>query len=200
MIIYFYALCVSFGVHSVLFSANGLYNTHKAVERSSLFLEASQRCRCPHLVRPHSNCISTKLVSSVEPLHLLVTVCSKMVLLMICEEHNLCYLGFNLLLTTLCVRSLWKIRKYQPKAAWTFLTYVFVLFALGTVGNAANAKIQELAFVYNRNYPGGPSNYLVEQSTVNPLTLTGTASYIIASWMEDGLLVSLYLLKRHQKL
>lgn len=52
-------------------------------------------------------------------------------------------------------------------------------------------KFDELAFIKNRNFPGGPSAYLVKEGSFVPANLMSFAAYFIAMWMQDGFLVSL---------
>ena len=100
------------------------------------------------------------------------------------------YLGVQSVIAFLCCQALWKLRRRQPRVSYSLLAYICVIFILGTLGNAGNMKLSELAFVDNRDYPGGPNAYLLEQSSLIKINLMCYAAYIMATWMQDGFLVS----------
>jgi hypothetical protein len=55
---------------------------------------------------------------------------------------------------------------------------------------AMNVHLMQLAFIDNRNFPGGPEAYeLSVYSTA--IALTPNATFIIANWLADGLLVGI---------
>jgi len=67
------------------------------------------------------------------------------------------------------------------------MTYVILLFIMGSIGNGTNIKVGELTFVDNRNVEGGPNKYFSEGG--GPIGLTCNVIYIINTWFQDGLLV-----------
>ncbi|KAH9484497.1 hypothetical protein JR316_0003979 [Psilocybe cubensis] len=68
------------------------------------------------------------------------------------------------------------------------LLYVVVVFVLGNIGNATNIRFGEMTFIDNRNYPGGPNAFFVQQST-NKVAVLCNSAYIVNSWFQDGLLL-----------
>jgi hypothetical protein len=81
---------------------------------------------------------------------------------------------------------LWNGKRTQ--ADIFFLLYISVLFLLGNIGNGTNIKFGEMTFIDDRNYPGGPNAFFVEQS-INPIAVICNTTYIVNSWLQDGLLV-----------
>jgi hypothetical protein len=73
---------------------------------------------------------------------------------------------------------------------WIFwLVFNTLLFSLGTINLACSIRYNENAWVNDREYPGGPFNYLVEQGSL-PFATLGNVASILASFMSDGMLVS----------
>ena len=64
------------------------------------------------------------------------------------------------------------------------------MFILGTIFIGANTKVNELSFIDNRNFPGGPNAYLAAFYNSTP-NLLGNTMFVIANWLADGLLVRL---------
>jgi hypothetical protein len=62
------------------------------------------------------------------------------------------------------------------------------MFILGTIFVGANTKVNELSFVDNRNFPGGPNAYLAANYNSHP-NLLGNTMFVIANWLADSLLV-----------
>ncbi|KAJ6625805.1 hypothetical protein B0H10DRAFT_591196 [Mycena sp. CBHHK59/15] len=80
-------------------------------------------------------------------------------------------------------------RSVAKSRIWIFwLVFNTLLFSLGTMNLACSIRYNENAWVNDREYPGGPFNYLVEQQSVPFMTLGNVAS-ILASFMSDGLLL-----------
>lgn len=71
-----------------------------------------------------------------------------------------------------------------------YIVYTSVLFALATLYTAGNSQNAIVAYVDNRLYPGGPSQYFVMfMAGQDVMVMTDIASVIIL-WMTDGLIVS----------
>jgi hypothetical protein len=68
------------------------------------------------------------------------------------------YSGVHLTLFVQCF-SLLTQRRPNGKRDWPILVYVCVIFTLGTVGFGGQVKFDELTFIQNRNFPGGPLAY-----------------------------------------
>ncbi|KAF7328676.1 hypothetical protein MSAN_02469200 [Mycena sanguinolenta] len=95
--------------------------------------------------------------------------------------------GVHLTLFFQCVHALYTGRKAQPHN-WQWLLFVFILFALGNIGNATSIFYVQKTFIDDRNYPGGPGAYFFEQSTQWAAVLCNSV-YIVNTWFQDGLLL-----------
>ncbi|KAF9527836.1 hypothetical protein CPB83DRAFT_884029 [Crepidotus variabilis] len=93
--------------------------------------------------------------------------------------------GVHLTLFILCFRAL--IRGQRTRSNRFFLFYICLMFTLGNIGNGLNIKLSQMSFIDHRDWPGGPSAYVVQ--TTNILGLACNLTYIISSWLQDGLLV-----------
>ena len=79
---------------------------------------------------------------------------------------------------------------------WGLLAYTTFLFVLGTIFTGCNLRVRQLSYIDNRGFPGkppslppGPIGYtLLSQS--KPTSMLSNASFTVANWMADGLLVS----------
>ena len=78
--------------------------------------------------------------------------------------------------------------KSRTRRFQTWLIFVFLLFALGTVNICFNMRFGQMVWIDNRNYLGGPYGYLMEQEG-NTLLTAGDAESILVSFLTDGLLV-----------
>lgn len=68
------------------------------------------------------------------------------------------------------------------------LAYVLALFTTSTVVIGCNVRINELMFIDNRAFPGGP-NAWYEHFFDIPVSIVANAAYIIGNCLADGLLV-----------
>ncbi|KAI0030173.1 hypothetical protein K488DRAFT_54802 [Vararia minispora EC-137] len=101
--------------------------------------------------------------------------------------------GVALVIAIVTMHALWILRDSQPKFAYILLTYVFVIFSLGTIGNAGNLKWAELAFVENREYPGGPNAYFIHQKSSLVVNQMCSSAYVVVTWMQDGFILYRFL-------
>jgi hypothetical protein len=72
---------------------------------------------------------------------------------------------------------------------YIFLAYICAHFTLGTLGIAAGTQFNEMVFINNREYPGGPNAFFIEQANYWSNYMTYVV-YIITAWLQDWLLVS----------
>lgn len=84
------------------------------------------------------------------------------------------------------------VRGVRARVSWPLVAYISWNFMLGTFGIAAEAKFNELTFVDNRNYPGGPNAFVANQYS-DFVNIFGTAAYVVLNWFADGLVVCLFL-------
>ena len=72
----------------------------------------------------------------------------------------------------------------------SLLTLITLLFALATVNMACNTRMNQLEFIDNRNFPGGPNAWFFTFYSLGVNT-AGNAAYVVANVLTDGLLVSI---------
>jgi len=101
--------------------------------------------------------------------------------------------GFTLVLVGYAFKTLYSLRHRQPRFAYSFMVYVFVMFVLGTIGNTGNMKWFELGYVGNREFPGGPAAYFAEDGSFDTANLVSLTAYVVATWMQDGFLLYRFL-------
>ncbi|KAJ7048680.1 hypothetical protein C8F01DRAFT_1213631 [Mycena amicta] len=94
--------------------------------------------------------------------------------------------GVHLTLFVECVQALRARREGRRNRE--LLLFVCILFVLGNIGNATNIVFGQKTFIDDRNYPGGPNAFFVEQST-NWSAVVCNSVYIVNSWFQDALLV-----------
>ncbi|KAJ7624296.1 hypothetical protein DFH06DRAFT_1059142 [Mycena polygramma] len=98
--------------------------------------------------------------------------------------------GIHIAVFTTVVYYTLRSRSLNDKSRlWIFwIGFNTLLFALGTINLACSIAYNENAWVNDRNYPGGPFNYLIEQGNLPFVTLGNVAS-ILASFFSDGMLL-----------
>ncbi|KAG5725314.1 hypothetical protein E4T56_gene18689, partial [Termitomyces sp. T112] len=69
-----------------------------------------------------------------------------------------------------------------------WLLFLCLLTAIATVNLACSIRFNRSAWIDERNYPGGPFDFLVQQQSRPILTVGNTAS-ILGSFLADGILV-----------
>ncbi|KAF9218574.1 hypothetical protein BS17DRAFT_822735 [Gyrodon lividus] len=94
--------------------------------------------------------------------------------------------GVHMTLFFMCFRLLWT-RKKDTKDK-LMIVYITILFVLGNIGNGTNLKFGEMTFIDDRDYPGGPNAFFVQESTNIVAVLCNTV-YIVNSWFQDALLL-----------
>ncbi|OBZ77603.1 hypothetical protein A0H81_02403 [Grifola frondosa] len=85
------------------------------------------------------------------------------------------------------------IRLYiEPPSArkrdWRLLTYITILFCFATAGISTQMFLNHKAFIENRDYPGGPFAFLVDEVD-SPMNLAVTAIYVVLNWLADGMVL-----------
>ncbi|KIJ54695.1 hypothetical protein M422DRAFT_240777 [Sphaerobolus stellatus SS14] len=74
------------------------------------------------------------------------------------------------------------------KRSWFFIVYLVLLFAGGTMQAAAGIRFAELAWIDDRDIPGGPAAFNVQMYNIS-VELAGNCGYIISNFLADGLLL-----------
>lgn len=72
--------------------------------------------------------------------------------------------------------------------SWFLVGFIFLLFLMGTINLACNTKMNQLMFIDNRDFPGGPNAWFFTNYN-SGINTAGNAAYIIANFLADGLLV-----------
>jgi hypothetical protein len=67
--------------------------------------------------------------------------------------------------------------------------YICIVFILNTLFIAANSKFTELAFIDDRNYPGGPAQFENDMWSI-PIDEVNNVVFVLQNWMNDGMIVS----------
>lgn len=88
----------------------------------------------------------------------------------------------------MCFVAWWSGRKTNPKRAYFMLAYITCVFIVGSIGNGEQMRVLQLAFIDDRNYPGGPGAFEEFDGSITP-NVIGTAAYCVNAWFADGLMV-----------
>ncbi|KZT71133.1 hypothetical protein DAEQUDRAFT_764067 [Daedalea quercina L-15889] len=81
-----------------------------------------------------------------------------------------------------------KINESNRRTHISLLAFIMLIFVLGTLFMAFNAKFAQMAFIQYRNFPGGPGAY-EEVDFSNPIDEVANVCFIIGNWLMDALLV-----------
>ncbi|KAH7910126.1 hypothetical protein BJ138DRAFT_1114380 [Hygrophoropsis aurantiaca] len=96
--------------------------------------------------------------------------------------------GVVVVLFVICFYKLWeRIRSKRKEAANFMLIYLITVFACATVVFATNSAFVQLAFINNRDYPGGPGAYTSAMFS-SPVNLVSSTACVLASWCATGLM------------
>jgi len=96
--------------------------------------------------------------------------------------------GYGVLFT-ISVQTLTLFLKLpRAKVPWSLVAYVFAMWTLATVGLAGTAKFNQMVFVDDRDFPGGPNAFTgaFYSTWVNMLSF---AAYIVMNWMASALVL-----------
>jgi hypothetical protein len=97
------------------------------------------------------------------------------------------FYGMTVVLFFHCMQALLWPRAHGPPKYYLVI-YTFVLFSLGTIFVALNLRSSVLAFIDNRNFPGGPEAYALSVYS-SPLIITPNVCFVISNLLADGLLM-----------
>ncbi|KAF8076135.1 hypothetical protein FPV67DRAFT_1664435 [Lyophyllum atratum] len=103
---------------------------------------------------------------------------------------HLAAMGYGLHVAIFFIAAYHVLRRPQSsaKSRIFWLAFLVVLLTTSTINIACSIKFNQSAWVDERNYPGGPIQFMFEQQSRPILTLGNTAS-ILASFLADGLLL-----------
>ncbi|KAI0258510.1 hypothetical protein BC834DRAFT_835454 [Gloeopeniophorella convolvens] len=97
--------------------------------------------------------------------------------------------GSAFTLFAICLNILVKqTNRTNIKIKGAFIAYISILFILGTIFMAASAEFTQMAFIDNRNYPGGPAAYENAMFSI-PVDMAGNVAFVLTAWFADALLV-----------
>ncbi|KAK0460180.1 uncharacterized protein EV420DRAFT_1641507 [Desarmillaria tabescens] len=71
------------------------------------------------------------------------------------------------------------INSKEKKYVWQSITYVGILVLLSTIYTACNIHSNEMAWIDERGYPGGPLQYQIEQSYTTTILVANVAAIMI---------------------
>ncbi|KAK7688187.1 hypothetical protein QCA50_008557 [Cerrena zonata] len=74
------------------------------------------------------------------------------------------------------------------KGNWKWLTYITLLLALGTLNIAINMHLEEVDWINERNFPGGPLAHLISSQS-SALNVAGDVASDLVPFFADGLLI-----------
>ncbi|KAJ7595070.1 hypothetical protein C8J56DRAFT_776195 [Mycena floridula] len=97
------------------------------------------------------------------------------------------FYGVALALFPTCVHSLYQ-KRHRTRQRTILLVYVCAVFLLDSLFVAANSQFTQLAFIDDRNYPGGPAQYEADMWSI-PVDEIVNLTYVIANWLSDAVLV-----------
>ncbi|KAF5381871.1 hypothetical protein D9757_008369 [Collybiopsis confluens] len=91
------------------------------------------------------------------------------------------------IVTYITLKKRWK-RPSSDQVWIGWLVFNTLLFAFGTINMACSIRFNQNAWINDREYPGGPFAYMIEQQAAPVLTLGNTAA-VLASCLADALLL-----------
>jgi hypothetical protein len=98
--------------------------------------------------------------------------------------------GIVVCLSLSCIHAL----LFRPRSVsdyWRSMAlsgYVVIVFIISTLFVVANSIMTQLAFIDNRNYPGGPSVWEDVMSSI-PIDVVSNVTLVLANWFSDGMVV-----------
>lgn len=91
-----------------------------------------------------------------------------------------------------CVSLLWKqTTGPERRRNIALMTYVGVMFGLGTIFMVCSAAFTQLVFITDRNYPGGP-DAVENDFFAAPVDEGGNVAFVLQCWLADALLVCIF--------
>ena len=76
----------------------------------------------------------------------------------------------------------------MPRKTWAWISFITILFVIGTIGDGITMFLNQDAFINHRNYPGGPGQFEIEQFALT-YNAVGNVITVIGLWLTDALLV-----------
>lgn len=99
------------------------------------------------------------------------------------------FYGIELTLFFICFKLLLsQMDRTHYKRPAILLAFISVLFVLGTLFVFSLAEFTQLAFIVDRDFPGGPAAYEKAMFWI-PVDELGVVVFVMGNWLMDGLLV-----------
>ncbi|KAH7921933.1 hypothetical protein BV22DRAFT_1018356 [Leucogyrophana mollusca] len=99
--------------------------------------------------------------------------------------------GAILVLFAICSYTLWgriRARSTRTRSSVYLFIYASISFSLVTATFATISRATQLAFINDRDFPGGPAAYEDDTFSI-PLSIVSSVSYVLASWWTDLLML-----------
>ncbi|KAJ7191612.1 hypothetical protein GGX14DRAFT_578777 [Mycena pura] len=80
------------------------------------------------------------------------------------------------------------INSPKSKRSWGLIAYVLATLSLATIAFGSIARVNQLTFVDDRNFPGGPNAFNTAFYS-SPINMACLISYVIMGWMGDALML-----------
>lgn len=104
---------------------------------------------------------------------------------------NIVY-GVELALFGICFKLLvQQTNRENYRRQLFFLSFITLVFILGTVFVYSNSEFTQLAFVDDRDFPGGPAMFEDKMFWI-PVDELGVVSWVVGNWMMDMLMAPVY--------
>ncbi|KZV71936.1 hypothetical protein PENSPDRAFT_378087 [Peniophora sp. CONT] len=96
--------------------------------------------------------------------------------------------GALFMLYCICMHLLWDRRHRKAPGNTFYMIYATFILIFNTLNLAGATSFAQLAFIDNRNYPGGPAQYENDFYFVTLNTMCNVA-YMLGNWLADGLML-----------
>ena len=96
--------------------------------------------------------------------------------------------GALFMLYCISMHLLWDRRHRHAPGNTFYMVYATFILIFNTLNVAGDTSFAQMAFIDNRNYPGGPAQYENDFYFVTLNTMCNV-SYMLGNWLADGLMV-----------
>lgn len=96
--------------------------------------------------------------------------------------------GALFMLYCISMHLLWDRRHRNAPGNTFYMVYATFILLFNTLNVAGDTSFAQLAFIDNRNYPGGPAQY-ENDFYFETLNTMCNVSYMLGNWLADGLMV-----------
>ncbi|KAJ7626845.1 hypothetical protein FB45DRAFT_1059766 [Roridomyces roridus] len=103
----------------------------------------------------------------------------------------LCSVGYGVVLALFAMCFYLLIQQWKgshSRRSVFFLVYISIEFILASLFQGSIAKFVQLAFIEDRNFPGGPAAFEAAEFSI-PVDEIGNVAFVLTNWFSDALLV-----------